>query len=212
MYYVGFFGFIGFLIYSLLKPSFKRSLLLAILGVFIAFVGLSRIYLGQHWASDVLGSYLLGSLTLVGFIQVYLWGKTRFFIHQPVDKASPQKPQRDREKPMPLKKQLWKRVINMSKKNKPIRVKLIANPGAGDVVKSAARLEEVAHYLIDAGLSLDVALAKPKKEAIPIAQQAVKDGYDVVVGMGGDGTLASVIRGIAGSEGEFRDHPCWNAK
>ena len=104
---------------------------------------------------------------------------------------------------MPPKKQLWKRVINMSKKNKPVRVKLIANPGAGDVVKSAARLEEVAHYLIDAGLSVDVALAKPKKEAIPIAQQAVKDGYDVVVGMGGDGTLASVIRGIAGSKVSF---------
>jgi membrane-associated phospholipid phosphatase len=94
LYYVGFFGFIGFLIYSLLKPSFIRTLLLVILGVFIAFVGLSRIYLGQHWASDVLGSYLLGSLTLVGFIQVYLWGKPRFFIHQPVNKATSQKKQK----------------------------------------------------------------------------------------------------------------------
>jgi membrane-associated phospholipid phosphatase len=93
MYYVGFFGFIGFLIFSLLKPSFKRTLLLVILGVFIAFVGISRIYLGQHWASDVLGSYLLGSLTLVGLIQVYLWGKPRFFIHQPTAKATPQKKQ-----------------------------------------------------------------------------------------------------------------------
>lgn len=88
----------------------------------------------------------------------------------------------------------------MSKKNKSIRVKLIANPGAGDVLKSAARLEQVTHYLLDDGLKVDVALAKPKKEAIPIAKKAVKDGYDVVIAMGGDGTLGAVIRGIAGSK------------
>jgi diacylglycerol kinase (ATP) len=88
----------------------------------------------------------------------------------------------------------------MSKKNKPVRVKLIANPGAGNVLLEAARLEQVTHYLLDAGLDVDVALAKPKKEAIPIAQQAVKDGYDVIVAMGGDGTVGAVIRGIARSK------------
>jgi diacylglycerol kinase (ATP) len=88
----------------------------------------------------------------------------------------------------------------MSKKNKPIRAKLIANPGAGNVLEAASRLEQVTHYLLDAGLKVDVALAHPKKEAIPIARKAVKDGYDVVIAMGGDGTLGAVIRGIAGSK------------
>jgi len=32
-------------------------------------------------------------------------------------------------------------------------------------------------------------LARPKKEAIPIAQKAVKDGYNVIIAMGGDGTI-----------------------
>jgi diacylglycerol kinase (ATP) len=91
----------------------------------------------------------------------------------------------------------------MSKKNKPVRVKLIANPGAGDVLKAASKLEEVVHYLLDYGLEVDIALAKPKKEAIPIAQKAVKDGFDVVVAMGGDGTVGAVIRGIAGSKVKF---------
>jgi diacylglycerol kinase (ATP) len=88
----------------------------------------------------------------------------------------------------------------MSKKNKTIRVKLIANPGAGDVLKSASRLEQVTHYLMDKGLKVDVALAKPKKEAIPITKKAVKDGYDAIIAMGGDGTIGAVIRGIAGSK------------
>ena len=89
MYYLGFLGFIGFLVFSLLKPSLKRSLLLVIIGIPILLIGVSRIYLGEHWASDVLGSYLLGSLTLVAIIQFYRWGKTRFFVHQPVA-AGPQ--------------------------------------------------------------------------------------------------------------------------
>jgi membrane-associated phospholipid phosphatase len=92
MFYLGFFGFIGFLLFSLLKPSLKRSLLLAFFGSLILLIGISRIYLGQHWASDVLGAYLLGSLTLAAIVQLYIWGKTRFFVHQPVAAAAvPQK-------------------------------------------------------------------------------------------------------------------------
>ncbi len=91
MFYLGFFGFIWFLAFTLLKPSLKRSLLLVFFGILIVLVGVSRIYLGEHWPSDVLGSYLLGSLTLVVIIQFYLWGKKRFFVHQPVASAEPQK-------------------------------------------------------------------------------------------------------------------------
>jgi undecaprenyl-diphosphatase len=89
MFYLGFFGFIGFLAFSLLKPSLKRSALLVFIGALVALIGISRIDLGQHWASDVLGAYLLGSLTLVVIIQFYRWGKTRFFVRQPVA-AAPQ--------------------------------------------------------------------------------------------------------------------------
>jgi membrane-associated phospholipid phosphatase len=84
MYYIGFFGFMCFLAFTLFKPSWKRNLLFIIFGAHILLVGASRIYLGAHWASDVLGAYLLGGLLLIGFIQFYRWGKKRYFIHQPV--------------------------------------------------------------------------------------------------------------------------------
>lgn len=88
----------------------------------------------------------------------------------------------------------------MSKNNKLIRAKLIANPGAGDVSKATSKIEEVARYLLEYGLEVDVALVKPKKEAIPIARKAVKNGYDIVIAMGGDGTIGAVVRGLAGSK------------
>ncbi len=88
----------------------------------------------------------------------------------------------------------------MSKKNKQLRVKLIANPGAKLIREEPACIKEVYHYLKDNGLQVDVAIAHPKREAIPIAKKAVKHGYDMVIAMGGDGTIGAVISGIAGSK------------
>lgn len=87
MFYAGFFGFICFLIYTLLKPSWIRNSLLVVFGIHILFVGISRIYLGNHWASDVLGAYLLGGACLMFSISFYRWGKSRFFLNQPSARA-----------------------------------------------------------------------------------------------------------------------------
>lgn len=88
----------------------------------------------------------------------------------------------------------------MSKKDHADRVKLIANPGAGDSSEAAARLEQVTRFLLDLGVNVDVALAHPVKEAVAIAKKAVKKGYPTVIAMGGDGTISAVIRGIVGSD------------
>jgi diacylglycerol kinase (ATP) len=88
----------------------------------------------------------------------------------------------------------------MSKKDYKDRVKLIANPGAGDESEASARLEQVTRCLLDLGVNVDVALAHPVKEAVSIARKAVKKGYSTVVAMGGDGTISAVIRGIVGSD------------
>jgi undecaprenyl-diphosphatase len=82
-------GFFAFLAYTLLKPSWGRTTLMVAPAVLGVMMGLSRIYQGQHWFSDVMGAYLLGSLWLALTIWVYRWGKPRFFVHQPVAPEMP---------------------------------------------------------------------------------------------------------------------------
>jgi undecaprenyl-diphosphatase len=82
-------GFFAFLCYTLLKKSAARTALMSFFIVLITLMGASRIYEGQHWFSDVMGAYLLGSLWLALTIKFYRWGKPRFFVHQPVAPETP---------------------------------------------------------------------------------------------------------------------------
>ena len=75
LYFSAFFGFLLFLAYTLLKHSWRRTLLIVIFGGMVALIGLSRIYEGQHWASDVLAAYLLGSVWLAMSVYVYRRGR-----------------------------------------------------------------------------------------------------------------------------------------
>jgi len=84
MFFVGYFGFLWFLAYTLFKGTPKRTVVLTVLGVLLVLVGPSRVYLGAHWVSDVVGAYLLGILVLFGIVHLYQWGKPRFFVRQPV--------------------------------------------------------------------------------------------------------------------------------
>ena len=81
-------GFLVFLCFTLLKPSPGRTVVLVVMSLLIALMGPSRIYLGQHWFSDVMGAYLFGSLWLALTIRFYRWGKKRYFVHQSVAPAA----------------------------------------------------------------------------------------------------------------------------
>ncbi len=89
MFYTAYFGLLFFLVYTLFRRGWLRTVTLLVLGGMVLLVGISRIYLGEHWASDVLAGYLMGILLLVGAIQVYRWGKPRFFSRQPVAPEPP---------------------------------------------------------------------------------------------------------------------------
>lgn len=72
-------GFLMFVGLTRLAPSWHRNLLLCLYGLYIVLMGVSRIYIGDHWPSDVLGGALLGSIFLVWMILFYKWLQVRFF-------------------------------------------------------------------------------------------------------------------------------------
>jgi membrane-associated phospholipid phosphatase len=64
-----------------------RTTLLVTSAAFVVLIGPSRIYLGDHWASDVLGSYLIGGVLLGLAIVVYLPLKERGVLQTPRARA-----------------------------------------------------------------------------------------------------------------------------
>jgi membrane-associated phospholipid phosphatase len=70
LFFVVFFGFIAYLAW-LHQTGYARILGIAICCTFILLIGPSRVYLGAHWASDVVGSYIIGVLWLFVLILGY---------------------------------------------------------------------------------------------------------------------------------------------
>jgi undecaprenyl-diphosphatase len=69
--YMALYGFLFYLTYTMMRSSPLRSALLIILGALTGLVGLSRVYLGAHWASDVFVGYCLGFFWLALTIYFY---------------------------------------------------------------------------------------------------------------------------------------------
>jgi undecaprenyl-diphosphatase len=72
------FGFAWYLAYTLLPRSFLRTAVLWLVPIYLVLLGLARVYVGQHWPSDVLGGYLLGALWLWLCITTYRWVEKSF--------------------------------------------------------------------------------------------------------------------------------------
>jgi membrane-associated phospholipid phosphatase len=70
LFFVVFFGFIAYLVW-LHQTGDVRIPAIAVCGALILLIGASRVYLGAHWASDVLGSYIIGALWLFLIILGY---------------------------------------------------------------------------------------------------------------------------------------------
>jgi membrane-associated phospholipid phosphatase len=71
VFFIEYFGFLFFLSYVLFRRGRLRRASLILLGLLIAVVGVSRVYMGAHWPSDVLGAYLAGGLWLLLMTEVY---------------------------------------------------------------------------------------------------------------------------------------------
>ena len=66
-----FYGLLIYLIYKNVKNKYIKYTLCAILSILILIIGLSRIYLGVHYASDVIGGICFSIAYLIIFINVF---------------------------------------------------------------------------------------------------------------------------------------------
>ena len=69
--YMGVYGFLAFLVHSHVRSARVRRAVVGLLVGLIGLVGPSRVYLGHHWATDVVASYLLGTSYVLGLAAVY---------------------------------------------------------------------------------------------------------------------------------------------
>lgn len=64
---MAFYGFLIYLIHKKVKDDKKRKIYTALLSALIILIGISRIYLGVHYASDVIAGFSVGLAYLIVF-------------------------------------------------------------------------------------------------------------------------------------------------
>ena len=65
-----FYGLIIYYVIKNMKNKKMKTLLVSLLSCIIFFIGISRIYLGVHYATDVLAAHIIGLLYLIIFIKI----------------------------------------------------------------------------------------------------------------------------------------------
>lgn len=76
------------------------------------------------------------------------------------------------------------------------RARLIVNPVSGSDQPNLEKLPEIVAAMEAGGLRSDIAFTTPDESPTEIAQRAVREGYDLVVVGGGDGTVSEVAKGL----------------
>ena len=67
---MAFYGLLIYLIYKNIKNKSLKWILIILLSILILFIGISRIYLGVHYVSDVLGGFLVSISYLILYIKI----------------------------------------------------------------------------------------------------------------------------------------------
>ena len=67
---MAFYGYFIYLIYKYVKNKYVKWISISLLSLLICAIGISRIYLGVHYTSDVLGGFLISISYLIIYISV----------------------------------------------------------------------------------------------------------------------------------------------
>ena len=67
---LAFYGYLIYLIYKYINNKHLKRTLIIILSILICIIGVSRIYLGVHYTSDVLGGFLISMAYLIIYIEL----------------------------------------------------------------------------------------------------------------------------------------------
>lgn len=67
---MAFYGLFIYLAYTKIENKNLRSIVCILLSILVVLIGFSRIYLGVHYASDVLGGFLISMSYLIVFVEI----------------------------------------------------------------------------------------------------------------------------------------------
>lgn len=77
---MAFYGYLIYLIYKYVENKNVKWILISLLSVLICLIGISRIYLGVHYTSDVLGGFLIS----ISYLVIYISAANNVFCRKEV--------------------------------------------------------------------------------------------------------------------------------
>ena len=75
---MAFYGYLIYLIYIYVKNKYLKCTLIVLLSTLICTIGISRIYLGVHYTSDVLGGFLIS----ISYLVIYISAVNKFLLEK----------------------------------------------------------------------------------------------------------------------------------